>query len=721
MQFIHRAQSISPPRSLAELALSADEYTELLTWASTIPGRQVRESLLWNSRTEKIGGEVWGSGDVTGFLLLLTISEIARREAQEGDLWPPIRQYFSDASREYLFTSKGQPTPLLKEGLESVAAKAQLRHVFGVAATQRWYLSIYLQFGFTRNGISRLPYWLSGLAVTESVGILLGRELPSQASKSFKQMWDLLSSVHRREVNPNEALRQLSHYPFVLPEWHEELITQAQKHIDWAPRQSGPVEESAEPLLFAKPSLRWPVGGTPQLVTICQSTAGVSLDARGYKILIDQTPVGYLSCDSNGVHELQKEVPLPDWIGTHMMQLESDSYQQELELWNLDEDITVFEASSGAQLDRYQDALSNERSYILAVAPDVEVLPAPSEYYILPHPLPKLYRLPPRWPKDLRVLLESQELWAPASRGHRPEPSWASTVRLEVNQIRRIGAVVGLPPGVQSCRVRIGLTWIDGNEVDLKPFAGKNTVSCSLLITLAGQLSTIRRRIDLPKDPVLERTPSGWVPLQERRMLTTHEAKSMDVKVHASFTADKDLCLMEDTTFVKRAATRAERIGEISGFGSKLSIKNGRFNLPQEWACISASIEDHGVINSITRDRDSVVLDLQDPLALGPTHRILIWSTDGTVDVIPPASILCDLRQWLIGDLTPEQTKGWIAIASRWERLGAIWPDDSTRPSAVPFGNAPAPGCRPSEVVSLPDLRTRRIPRRSTDGVATPG
>jgi len=78
--------------------------------------------------------------------------------------------------------------------MEAAARKLHLRHVFGVEGTQNYYVSVYLQFGFTRNGLPRLPFWLAGQAQTEAIAYLLDAE---QGSKTFTLSWPLSTSARR--------------------------------------------------------------------------------------------------------------------------------------------------------------------------------------------------------------------------------------------------------------------------------------------------------------------------------------------------------------------------------------------------------------------------------------------------------------------------------------------------------------------------------------------
>ena len=161
----HRQLHTLPfPRSLCELRSGEEDYRRLCDWFGKLQPWQLGRWLTGiNSRRValELEGEAFSYAEVTGCLLLLLASETARREAREGYVWAAVRRPFPNSVERALF-AHGQPREAFKDAMEASARKLNLRHVYGQEGTQEYYLSVYLQFGFTRRGMARLANWLVG-------------------------------------------------------------------------------------------------------------------------------------------------------------------------------------------------------------------------------------------------------------------------------------------------------------------------------------------------------------------------------------------------------------------------------------------------------------------------------------------------------------------------------------------------------------------------------
>ncbi|HUY36772.1 MAG TPA: helicase-related protein [Pirellulales bacterium] len=151
----------SGPFSLCEARLDEPTYHKLTCW--------MKDRLTWPVITISR----WKAGA----LLLHFIAETARREAQEGHVWSSVCDKFAPEVRRRLFAG-GQPTSTLKELIKDAAKRLKLRHVFDRTDTQSWYLTTYLQFGFTEKGMHcHLPTWLVGQGISAAAQYLLSGAL----------------------------------------------------------------------------------------------------------------------------------------------------------------------------------------------------------------------------------------------------------------------------------------------------------------------------------------------------------------------------------------------------------------------------------------------------------------------------------------------------------------------------------------------------------------
>ncbi len=208
-----KVTSTTAPRSLCEVQADEDDYQWLCSWAWQLTSYQLQRWLSGvNSRRGALqsGSLVLSYAEAAGCLLLLLAAETGRREASEGNLWSAVRRRFPEAVGRVVF-AQGQPRREFKDALEAAARKLGLRHVFGIEGTQNYYVTVYLQFGFTKNGMGRLPYWLSGQPVSEAISYLLASEGKGdrQSSPSFARLWETLRDYRRNNIREASARRVL--------------------------------------------------------------------------------------------------------------------------------------------------------------------------------------------------------------------------------------------------------------------------------------------------------------------------------------------------------------------------------------------------------------------------------------------------------------------------------------------------------------------------------
>lgn len=672
---VGRLQTLPTPRSLVELRIGEAEFEGLLRWGTGLSSRRVRDDLFWGLSCRGVGGESWTANEFVGIGLFMLITEIARRYATEGGLWPSIVEHFP-ACRDELFTSNDQPTQLLKDGLEAAARKAQLRHVFGEAGTQEWYLSVYLQFGFTKSAITRIAYWLAGYPKTASINILLGEDQQYSAnpSSAFRELWGLLKEVRDGTRKPEHARHLLTFCPFILPPWVTPILAEAQRHVDSVSHR----EQHGADTRFEAPYLRWPPGDQPRLVTRPRKLAWADLAPVPHRIMVDRRPCGYVGYGADGHGTDTEELVLPDRTGSCIIELEADGqsvYQQEIDLWSADDDITVFRSNTGQRIAAYRGLMSTNDPYYVGTAPDVRLSPEPARFYRGENMPVHLYELRPPWPRDTGATLEGYLLWRPQLTPEpRPEPRWAQDIRIVPSGPGR--AKVEAKPPTVICRVKIGRTVFPAGAIQYTELPPKQVYTATISAECRGEKAIVLRRVEA--DPVgLERREDGWRRISTRPRMSTAEAEQLIIKVPRN--PDEELCLMAGRVLVKHLTGFATRIGRVFGFGDPLGVFSGRFNSAQPRDVIAKSLEDTGVIAGIDHNFGAVCLKLQHHVSLTPQHSVMILGADGAFTRVPPGRINVIDRQWLLQHLSAEQENGWIAIAFRGERLGAIWPTEPLR------------------------------------------
>ena len=260
--------------SIAELRLTKDEIDWLLSWFSYLTPESM-ESWFMSVLPRKVGSETFvTSRQMLGALFICAGAEICREESSEDSVWPAIRRILpkSHALQGKLFMSNGQPTFLTKTIISDAVYALNLRNAMDIEGTQQWFVTIKLQFGFTRRGAeNRLAEWLVNLGSPQAVQYLNGEsEFPELISRSFQSLWETLTQYRQSSIDDMQVRNVLRNSPWVKSHWVDDLLKQAKAKIATLgtgildivqPADSDVQTEECCPLLDIR--LKWPPNETP--------------------------------------------------------------------------------------------------------------------------------------------------------------------------------------------------------------------------------------------------------------------------------------------------------------------------------------------------------------------------------------------------------------------------------------------------------------------------
>ena len=170
--------------SLAELNLTAEDSHLLREWA-----RDTARPIEARNMKERFG---------LTFLAAATV--IARDQAGEGTLYPHLVEVFGLGDAK-VFVAPKQLHADVRDAIAAAVKVFGLRHALGRDADeQRWYLTVLLQCGWTRPGISeRLAFWLAGHPLPRSMALLI--DDAELSSVSFREVFANLLRFRRGEKN----------------------------------------------------------------------------------------------------------------------------------------------------------------------------------------------------------------------------------------------------------------------------------------------------------------------------------------------------------------------------------------------------------------------------------------------------------------------------------------------------------------------------------------
>lgn len=696
------------PFSLAELRLTDYDYLWLRVWV-----KQLEAHAVAYCQTNKQG--FWADPQKPSFqaglglLLLLWLSETARREAVEGELWPFVAEgYFKSEVNETLF-SQGHSSAELRALMRAAVQQFKLRNVLEEPNVQRWLDTVFLQFGFTKQGFQkRLSEWLAGQATTRSVAALLD---DGTGSPSFKAMWEELRTYRRGQLPEAQLRTTLADTAWVLPEWSEDLLVcvTAAPGFELDEPASSPAPES----FVSAPVLYWPAGNVPQFVCQLQSDLlPLGLTESSYDVCVGGQVQAQLLRQAEG-HYLpvpSRYLSIPFDQATSAVSLRNEAGETvsecELELWPGGEDVAVYRFPSGGRLaDAFTQTLSPNVSYGLLLAADLVITPAPAEWRRSASQAMILYRLNPGWAANTQVHLDGELLWEPTVKAATGAPNWADIgIFLHDTQSVKWGQEFRVKI-IHRPEVSIRYLRCQGRALTLKPVNQTTTLTEALTVGLDLTTQGLEFRIGLERDGqrcAVQRTlnlngigaahlqAGVWRVLNSHSVLTVEQARRDLFKImlpakwegqHLEF---HELALVEGESTCHPRPPLNGKLGTLKGWGASLRLRPLFNAAPATFLLnLAGSVVNYGLLNNAiceaTPDQQARLLRLSFNHALEPSeqHAVIWWDVNGQlISLAPKAWDEADGAWWWVCEVPETCTRPLaVAVAYQGVRQGAHWED----------------------------------------------
>lgn len=703
--------ALEAPRSLCEAGADEHDYAWLLEWAQGVSPYVLEK---WTHAFGD-GGIVQASiplrrTEAIGVLLLLLAAESARRDAREGYVWSVVQDRFGPEARRQLF-QQGQPVHAFKSALEVAAVRLRLRHVFGIEGTQNYYVTVYLQFGFTRKGLAQLPYWLAGHAKTEAVGALLSGEM---RSRSFQQLWHALREYRRAHILESRARQSVADSRWVLAEWTDELLGRAREKLELGTASSDQVGTVADTSVsfLDTPRLRWKPPDEPRFVCRLANLAALDLSTSRYEVLSGGRVLGTLLRQPDESYAGSEAIELPAVPAQQVISLVDDTSvelaTQVVDLWEMAEEVNLFELASGRRVqDASGERLSPEREYALLTAAGLTVAPEPVVWRRIAPPAPAPARcltyLARGWPVDLRVLLGGEVLWQPyvgvGRLGPQVAPRWTENMHVECDPPREapvgnpvLATIAGLTGELEVTSVRLDAEPLEfareGDRVsvapvELTPVRALGPLKLAIGLQRGAEHARIERALPIEPVGVARLGEGGWEVLRQDQTLTTDDARQHTFRSFLPRRVGRDIAtpsLFEGFTYLSRLSPIPRPFGELSGFGTDLRVFNRPYNADQVILRISRAVTAPGLIERVERcgDRTCCIV-LQRPLEpeFDGGHMVLRWTLGEKPTKVPASRLRAgSSTTWEISGTTLDPGRTLVAISYRGSLLGTWWPAD---------------------------------------------
>ena len=729
---VERLDALPASRSLCEIQADEDDYRWLCAWAENLRPQRVRRWLdgLTSHRVMDIAGYNLTYSEALGCMFLLLASETARREASEGFVWSAVRRSYSKSVESLLFI-QGHPKASVKDAMEASARKLNLRNVYGQEGTHEYYLSIYLQFGFTRKGMARLAHWLAGQATSESIQYLSGMRGPANRSESFVAFWEVLRNYRRNNITADHARSAIVNSPWALPGWADELLERSRDRLDLGTADPGRLGETEEtpPEFLSPPRLRWDMPAAPEFVCDVVNLADFDLTTDRYMVRSGKQVLARLFESDGGYRSVPEQIVTPashpEFTASIVDDAGDSPGSQLATLWDSTEDVELFNLNTGRLIpesDGFQ--LGSGSRYGLLASADLEVEPAGLRFQMVGsggYPK-KLYLVDGGASQDVSVRLEGEEIWRSGSpafgRDTGVEPDWAAGVAPQLMPSNRIDlsgdlsvsvSVFGLDDDtsvtyVRVCARPLGFERLEdgafGTEsLDILSLLSPKSADTGLEVKIGlrrqDQRATVTRNLALRIRGALRFTADGWQAVRPSDPMPASDAKQYAYRILPPRTRRNDIALMEGPVFLRRLWTTPRSLDSIGGYGAPLSVR-----APYNWVgdhdllTISDEVYDSGIIEASLADSEgSVRLWLSQPLEPGELHSVIFWSPgaaplilsaqgsvshpDGSLDVWD-----VECPEWF------SDSEGLVAISYDGARLGGNWPTAPFEIAEVDDGDA---------------------------------
>ncbi len=689
------------PWSLAELEVSDYDYAWLRVWIQKLEKSCLRDC---HEKDREFGkGDSLRLRAGLGLLLLLWLSETARRNAQEGQLWPNILSgHFETGIDEDLF-SQGHSSEVLRDLLRAAVKRFNLRNVLEVDGVQRWMDTAFLQFGFTQNGARhRLGEWLNGQATTRTVSALLD---PVTGSQSFQEMWNDLRAFQNDEVSEEEIRARLLRSPWILPTWAEDIIISAKNDQP----QAGIIAPADS--FLTQPLLRWPSGNTPAFVTqIADDLSYLQLKENSYDLFLGDELKAQLLRQSDGSYlpVPSRMIAIPFDLATLAASLKKCTGETvaeiDLALWPSQEDVVAYKLPSGEQIpDAFTYSFNHNAAYAILMAADLEISPEPAEWHSAISGNAILCRLQPGWPPDLQIKLQGEVLWEPQTRSC-SSFTWTNEVGIFVESSKPVKwekefrAKIIHAPEIDVRYVRC-----QGRRHELMQADSKTTLAGPLTIgpechsqnlefriglTKSGQHCTVRRKLSLNLIGAAHLRNGNWLALNRHQHLTVEQAQrdlfriSLPEKWENNPLNRKDLVLFEGDGIAHLSPPASGSLGALTGWGAPLKLRQ-IFNAGPATPTLNlaGSVINHGILTEVVteslRDGQAPLLRLgfRHLIEPNPSHTVVWWDQNGEIAFLSPRYWdEAEGTWWWVCDL-PQQCRNpfAVAVAFNGEWQGAWW------------------------------------------------
>ncbi len=641
----------------------------------------------------KIRGSDWAAltcnvrlrREESGLFLLAILSDHARRNARGDQIWSCMKTLsMQDSLRAELFQSNGQPKQNLRQLIESTAYHWNLRHVFDIPGHMSWFLTIFLQFGFSLPAAQRrLPFWLSG-HLPVALTYLTGTRMQSPA---FVLMWQSLRAYRLNHITETKCRGVLERSPWIQPSWIPDLLELARSRLDLMDRDTVD-DEQIEPQILGEPRLIWLTGEDPFFRCEILAAATFDLKEACYEIRSSTfDPVRIVQQDEDDYYingESWVDIPLGrasaqcSLVAISAGAGEEDVATQCVMLWDAHYPISLFRGKSGnrmadpecpVRLDEGSFAIFHES---FTISPGAERAFSHQHWWIA--------ALPPCNDAELSISQNDDRVWWPdESRDRRSNkkdfplsirPRQGTTIKwLPTGKGPEIDFIVDIPDHAEMRWLRIGNEVIDyepdgdhrfrTSPFTLRPEHVVRPFYATVGFHTHGRSHRVTQRVRLNCQGSFLENEGKLEVYASHRALNIRNARRFIFHI---ITPDQPAgeearraWILEGGRIVRAVPNRGIQLRQLAGYGAPLELYRGLYNTEEKLSCITTRVRDNGAVSSVVFNETGFLFKTCSPIALSDKHELVAWTIDHQFLRISASDLIqqeyedtwfCNLSKW---------------------------------------------------------------------------
>jgi RNA polymerase sigma factor (sigma-70 family) len=635
--------------SMAELAWTPEDHAKLSHWAQI--GKADFQLLRSQKRT--YSGKLLTGMDGLGITFLALCSDIAQRDAVEGDMWSHVNASLGPQLRRILFGGPRYPRSFLRDATEEMCRKLRIRHAFGREGEQSWLRTVFLQFGLSRSGYERLPIWLGqGALLPVAVQVLLN-ERSELYSRTFSSLWMVLQRYRWGSLERREAEAALEGNPWIRSEDRREILAAASKRdIENGPSDDEKGEGQATALsVLTEPRLRWTTEA-PVFEIGLQPTPPAWIDGQRYiltilnqRIPILRTGAEWRMDNATGTVVIEPIQPVlrADLIQRGVSALESPL---DILLTPSPDSLAIYDLTTGRQIDPAQSNKNLNRPTAILYRAGITIHPSSTEFYRAFRGEWTLSAFRSGLPPNLEIRDGGLAIWSAASTLRETKAETARFGRMAVSSFggwwgETVRVSVAATPGLQLLRVRLGRQRIDLVEAQPGRFRGKLPLLAGAEYSSTAQIEYINEgRLEQQTgdlhvsevNGVAFETENGWKPFDSSLDIDIEyfQSRRVLVRLPANWEGERrqhdDWVFLEGDHFCQRHHRSVSSLRDsLYGVGEPLLLSIGPYNYSSPGRRLTRGLLNSGVIRWVSWGSDHWELQLRYSLDLGEGHAFWVW------------------------------------------------------------------------------------------------